>query len=553
MRLNLLYRLNVAQKMVLTFGTACALAAVLGAVSLASLARLNRTTVDFDSNRLPAVADLSRARVLLGDARRQEFNAVLCADEACLERFERTRLQQLDALSQMWNRYQADRDRSEANGNHTVDAEFEQRLADYMPLSNTVMQLVRQGKHDEAVLQLRNVSGPAFDKLSAVVEHDIQQNQQAAEAATHSAQALYRNMQTFCVAMMLVIVAVCALIGRQLAKAIAHPLQEASEVLARVADKDLTQSLALESQDEFGQMANSVNTTIHAINSMLTTVAESAASLTHSSDALDQNAGASSQTAQSLSEQVQHVAASSQEMSATIGEISQNAERAAEASRIALEGAEQGGRVMNETTASMNRIATANQAVSERIAVLGEHTQAIDKVVTVIREISEQTNLLALNAAIEAARAGEQGRGFAVVAGEVRRLAERTTHSAGDIASMIATIQKETGEVVQMVEEGNVEVSHGIQRMDEARATIDSIVELSHKTETMVTLIATAATEQSTASTEVSERIAAMAGMAHMTAESSQQTAQSCRELVELAGGLDRLVANFKLANTRQG
>ena len=549
MRLNLLHRLNVPQKMILSFGTACTLAAVMGAVALTSLARLNRTTVDFDSNRLPAVADLSRTRVLLGDARRQEFNAVLCSDEACLQRFERTRLQQLGSLSQMWDRYRDDWNRSEANSDHAVDAEFEQRLADYMPLSDQVMQLVRQGKHDEAVLQLRNVSGPAFDKLSAVVERDIQQNQQVAEAATHSAQALYRSVQTFCVVMILVIIAVSALIGFLLAKDIARPLQKAIEVLARVADRDLTQSLVLETQDEFGRMASSVNTTIQAINGMLTTVTESAAALTMSSDVLEQSSGSSSQTAQSLSDQVQHVAASSQEMSASIGEISQNAEQAAEASRIALGGAEQGGRAMVETTESMNRIATANHAVTERIAVLGEHTRAIDKVVTVIREISEQTNLLALNAAIEAARAGEHGRGFAVVAGEVRRLAERTTQSAGEIAAMITTIQKETGEVVHMVEDGNVEVKHGLQRMEEARLTIESIVDLSHKTESMVALIATAATEQSSASLEVSERIAAMSDLAQRTAESSQETAQSCRDLVGLATSLDRMVANFKLTN----
>lgn len=549
MTLNILDRLNIAQKMMLTFGTACGLAAVLGAVSLVTLARMNQTTVDFDSNRMPAVADLSRARILLGDARRQEFNAVLCADAACLQRFEHTREQQLAQLNQMWSRYRADRDRSEQTGDHAMDNEFEQRLADYMPLSDRVMQLVREGRHDDAVLELRNVSGPAFDRLSAVVEQDIRENQQAGEAATHGAQTLYNGMRAFCGGMILVILAACALIGRLLAVAVAQPLREATTVLARVAENDLTPTLVLSSRDEFGEMAHSVNTTIQAMHRVLVTVSESAGSLTHNSDELDQSADASSKAAQQLADQVQHVAASSQQMSTTIGEISENAERAAEASRITLKGAEQGGQVMSETAENMSRIASSNHAVSDRIAALGERTRAIDKVVTVITDISAQTNLLALNAAIEAARAGEHGRGFAVVASEVRNLAERTTHSASEIAAMITTIQQETSEVVNLVEAGNNEVDHGIQRMDQARSTMEQIVELAQKTENMVTLIATAATEQSSASSEVSHRIAEMTGIAAQTATSSDQTAQSCRELVELAGGLNELVARFKLTH----
>jgi methyl-accepting chemotaxis protein len=285
-----------------------------------------------------------------------------------------------------------------------------------------------------------------------------------------------------------------------------------------------------------------------SISGVLGTVTTSADSLSAATENLTENAAHSSKNAQTLANQVQQVAATSQEMSATIDEISANAEQAAEASRASVRGAEQGGKVMDETSLTMNQIAASNTEICEKITVLGDRSNQIGNVITVIREIAEQTNLLALNAAIESARAGEHGRGFAVVSSEVRRLAERAGSSAQEIAVMIESVQREMIEVTKMVEGGRSNVEHGIQRMAEARNAINAIVGLAQNSESMVTMIATAAHEQSAASGEISQTIGKIAGIAEETAASSDQTALACKQLEQLAEGLNLLVGEFRLA-----
>jgi methyl-accepting chemotaxis protein len=319
-----------------------------------------------------------------------------------------------------------------------------------------------------------------------------------------------------------------------------------------VAAKDLTVSVDAQSSDELGRLGAALNTSVEAMRSVLSTVAQGAENLSAATAQMSTRAVEANGNAQSQSGKTNQIAAAAQEMTATIGEISNNAETAANVSRKSAEVANEGGTVMQAAAATMERISAATSSVAGKMSALATRSEEIGKVVTVIQEISEQTNLLALNAAIEAARAGEHGRGFAVVAGEVRRLAERTRSATGEIAGTIRSIQEETKATLHLMDESHEAVDSGIGETSRARQSLEAIIHSSREVEQMIQLIATAATEQTAAAGEISESATHISQLATENSHAAEETAEGCKQLSLLANDLDGIIRQFRLTEERQ-
>ena len=142
------------------------------------------------------------------------------------------------------------------------------------------------------------------------------------------------------------------------------------------------------------------------------------------------------------------------------------------------EGAKSQSESLQESAAAVEEMSSSMNSINDRASEVIKQSEDIKNIITIIRDIADQTNLLALNAAIEAARAGEHGRGFAVVADEVRKLAERTQKSLGEIEANVNILSQSISEqttAINQINEAIVNVD-GLTRQNRQIAQDSNVV-----------------------------------------------------------------------------
>ncbi|WP_338509886.1 methyl-accepting chemotaxis protein [Pseudomonas poae] len=321
-------------------------------------------------------------------------------------------------------------------------------------------------------------------------------------------------------------------------------LQLAIDAATAIANGKLDTVIDTSSHDELPKAFDRMQ---KRLREMIQQISEAANQLVVS---VQQISGASEQLSGAIQEQstsASMMAATIEELTVSIHHVSENADEAHQLASRSGEQSKDGARVIENTLSSMNGIARTVQHSSTQVAGLGQHSEQISSIISVIQGIADQTNLLALNAAIEAARAGEQGRGFAVVADEVRLLAQNTGKSTKEIAIMIEKIQAGVRETVESMRGGVLEVSQGVETAGTAGAAIVEIRDSSEKVLQVVDQISFALREQTMASQDVARNVERSAQMAEMNNVSVQELLKTSGGLKNLATSLQHEVSKFQL------
>ena len=205
-----------------------------------------------------------------------------------------------------------------------------------------------------------------------------------------------------------------------------------------------------------------------------------------------------------------------------------------------------------ETGAAMDltlqNIFLVQETVSEivkKVKRLGESSQQISRVVSVINQIAMQTNLLAINAGIEAARAGEEGQGFAVVAEEVGELAARIATATQETEEIIAKIQREIGEIIQGMTTGTNQVVESSHILKNAKESLQQIVNVTEQIDTLVQSILSATTSQIQTSEIVIQTVQDITNISTFNRDNYRQISQSLQKAVDISQQLKETVETF--------
>ncbi len=317
-----------------------------------------------------------------------------------------------------------------------------------------------------------------------------------------------------------------------------------------LADGDLTVQATV-TEDFTGAIADSINYSIDQLRELVATINQTAMQV---AAAAHETQGTAMHLAEASEHQAREIAGASaaiNEMALSIDQVSANATESAAVAERSVALANRGNEVVHNTIAGMDNIREQIQDTSKRIKRLGESSQEIGDIVSLIDDIADQTNILALNAAIQASMAGDAGRGFAVVADEVQRLAERSSAATKQIEALVKAIQTDTNEAVISMEQTTSEVVRGAHLAQDAGVALEEIEKVSRSLAALIQNISNAARQQASSASHIANTMYVIQEITSQTSTGTTATARSIGTLAKMASDMRQSVAGFTLPESR--
>lgn len=309
---------------------------------------------------------------------------------------------------------------------------------------------------------------------------------------------------------------------------------------------DLTARMSV-TENMTGTIADSINLMIEALQELVNKVNHAGEQVVDASRQAEQISSDLLSATQEQTHKIEEATVAVLGVAESLETASESAEECAEVAKQTLFAAENGANAVQDAMAGMNEIRVYIQDTSKRIKRLGESSQEIGEIVTLISDIAEQTNILALNASIQATTAGKAGKGFSVIAQEIQRLAEHSAEATQQISTLVRNIRGDAQDTIVAMERSTSSVVEGTKRANTAGSALEEIETISRRLAQLVIRITEATRTQTHVSNKVARNMEDILSITRQTSEGTQQNADSIRQIAEHVTDLKASVANFKV------
>ncbi|HWD74712.1 MAG TPA: methyl-accepting chemotaxis protein [Solirubrobacteraceae bacterium] len=324
-------------------------------------------------------------------------------------------------------------------------------------------------------------------------------------------------------------------------------VREYSLFASRVADGDLTATVAASGSDDLGELSTSLNSMVGGLSEISGEIQAGVQEIAASTEQILASVSRHTESAGQQSAAISETSATINELRSAADDTAQRARDVARQAGESVQVSDEGTQAVAAIAGAMEEIRARVDGIAEEILTLSGRTQQIGAITQTVNDLADRSKLLALNASIEAARAGEHGKGFAVVADHVRGLAEQSKAATAQVETILTDVREATAAAVAASEQGTKVVDQGLQLTGQAgegiRSLTDTIREASHAAEQ----IAASAHQQSVGMDQIAGSMSDIDAGTAQFLDGAQQSQRAAENLNGLAAKLASLTERYRV------